>query len=283
MKKTTITHPIIDAVKNGDTMSTEYYLNHGADINQVNSDGKSLIEIALNQEDYLMARFLLSEGADISDLGHIHNLYSKSSCIKTYKKFCSTVNNQILKDFSKLIKITTCNTHTCNIFHGFPEELYPSVYVMQLIDVPKDLNAQQSAGLKGHKVVSSLLFYFMDTDEGIIGGFHANTEKGHERKGYISILIGLFVMAWPFGVSRIGCNTENTTITKIIKKLNFEPTYYNVPPINYSTANRRDSLQRAYNLVSDALFRTMNKLTPNITLESIDSENLLIIPERDDV
>ena len=45
-------------------MSTEYYLNHGADINQVNSDGKSLIEIALNQEDYLMARFLLSEGAD---------------------------------------------------------------------------------------------------------------------------------------------------------------------------------------------------------------------------
>ena len=27
----------------------------------------------------------------------------------------------------------------------------------------------------------------MDTDEGIIGGFHANTEKGHERKGYISM------------------------------------------------------------------------------------------------
>jgi hypothetical protein len=283
MSKRNNIHPIIESVTKGDTLETEYYLSSGADINQLNQDGKSLIEIALEQNDYLMAQFLLSEGADITNLGHIPNLYTTTSCIKTYKKFCTTVNSQILNNCSKLIKIKKCDKKSCDVFSGFPADLYPNVYVMQLVDIPHNIRSQQRAGLKGHKVVSSLLFYFMNTDEGIISGFHANTEKGFERRGYISMLIGLFVMAWPLGVGRVGCNSENPTITRIIKKLNFTPTYYNIPPINYSTTNRIDSLQSAYNLVSDSIIRTCNASTPNIILDPINSNELDIIPERDDV
>ena len=198
-------HPIIEAVMLGDTYIAEELLERGSNIDQENKLGKTLLQIALDKKDYEMALFLLENGADVSKINQVRDLYDLSSCIAPYKDFCRNINKNLMKPCGYHIKIDTCHDNElCRVFN-IPWEVYSHVYIMTLS--------------KNKEVLSSLLFYFMEVGKDIYSGFHVITEVAYRGKGYVTMLISLFMVSWPLGVNFVGCNAENVHIKRIMTKL----------------------------------------------------------------